>query len=42
VQDIQSWDDIIGDIGDGHPSHQWAPPQNQIYQGFLQDGEDLP
>jgi hypothetical protein len=31
TQDIQYRGKLVSDIGDEHPSHQWAQPQSQLY-----------
>jgi hypothetical protein len=36
-----SQDELVSDIGDKYLYYQWAPPQDQCHESFLQDGKGL-
>lgn len=41
MYDIESQDELVGDISDEHMSCQWSSRQRKCHITFLQNGEDL-
>jgi hypothetical protein len=42
TQDVQPPDEFFADIGNEYSNFQWAPPQCQCQENWLQDGEGFP